>query len=336
MIFDCDIAIVGGGPAGSAAAIWSAVRGLDAILIESEAFPRHRPGESLHPGVEPLLQQLQVLDAVSSAGFRRYAGHWVTWAGKTAFQPFGGGLERAWLGFQATRSEFDAILLNRAKSLGVRVLQPARAGDALYRAGRIAGVRCNGTEIRSRFVIDASGRRQWLQRQIGLCVRRFSPPLIAAWGYGRGVLPHWGDHPRLTGHGNGWSWMAPIQDDLFSWTRLDFGCPILTPPWPASQLEPVGRTKAADVTWRLVPPSSGDGFFVTGDAASVMDPAASHGVLKALMSGVLAADLAARVKAGVIDQSNASDAFRGWTRKWFLSDVRRLRNRYADLRPAPL
>ena len=78
-----DVIIIGGGPAGSCAAIRCAQRGLHTILLERELFPRDRPGESLHPGFETLLQQLGVLDAVLAAGFLRFDGNWVECKGTT-------------------------------------------------------------------------------------------------------------------------------------------------------------------------------------------------------------------------------------------------------------
>ena len=48
--FDANILVLGGGPAGSAAAITAASLGMKVTLLERECFPRHAPGESLHPG----------------------------------------------------------------------------------------------------------------------------------------------------------------------------------------------------------------------------------------------------------------------------------------------
>jgi len=74
-----DLIVVGGGPGGIAAAITvkQADSGLQVLLIERSPFPRHRPGETLHPGIEPLLVQLGVWDQVLAANFLRHAGHWV-------------------------------------------------------------------------------------------------------------------------------------------------------------------------------------------------------------------------------------------------------------------
>src|SRR5262245_43905623 len=105
----CDVIVVGGGPAGAAAAITARNAGLRVTLIERDAEPRLRPGEALHPGIEPLLARLGVLDAVLAADFLRHEGYWVTWgAEESHFVAFGSDASGLWRGFQAWRPTFDA------------------------------------------------------------------------------------------------------------------------------------------------------------------------------------------------------------------------------------
>src|SRR5262249_9354627 len=103
----CEILVLGGGPAGSAAAITAAGLGLPVTLIERAGFPRHAPGESLHPGVGAILRQLGVEQEVLDAGFLRYSGHLVRWDGAERMQPFGADADGPWLGYQAWRPTFD-------------------------------------------------------------------------------------------------------------------------------------------------------------------------------------------------------------------------------------
>src|SRR5215211_3104392 len=112
---DVDVAIVGGGPAGSASAIWCARQGLRVVLLEREVFPRHRPGETLPPGVEPIFAQL----GVAGARFTRHLGTWVTWSGPRRFDPFGLDSGGPWYGFQAPREQLDRILLDRSEAPSV-------------------------------------------------------------------------------------------------------------------------------------------------------------------------------------------------------------------------
>src|SRR3954454_19184650 len=112
---DVDVVAVGGGPAGSASALWCVRQGLRVVQLEREQFPRHRPGETLPPGVEPLFAQLGVIDAILAAVFPRHLGTWVTWSGPRRFDPFGRDSGGAWHGFQAPREQLDRILLEAVR-----------------------------------------------------------------------------------------------------------------------------------------------------------------------------------------------------------------------------
>src|SRR3712207_4284980 len=98
-----DVVIVGAGPAGCAAAIGCAAAGLSVRLIEAALFPRDLPGETLHPGVEALLERLGVASEVRAADFPRHEGIWTHSPTGRVFTPYGAGAEGPWRGFQAWR-----------------------------------------------------------------------------------------------------------------------------------------------------------------------------------------------------------------------------------------
>src|SRR2546430_1169533 len=75
---------------------------------------------------------------------------------------------------------------------------------------------------------------------------------------------------------------------------------------------PIGRVRGADVTWRHVRAAAGPGYFLTGDAAAVLDPAASHGVLRALMTGIAAGHAIAGVLAGRVTERDAAQHYCDW------------------------
>jgi flavin-dependent dehydrogenase len=330
-MFDADVAVIGGGPAGAAAAIGCAEAGLRVVLVERCSFPRLAPGETLHPGVLPVLRRLGVEEEVLSAGFLRHPGHFVSWHGPERFVPFGQDEQGPWLGLQAWRPDFDVLLLTRAGRLGVEILQPCRPRRALLAGGRVAGVATACGLVRAAYVVDATGRRQWLSRQLGLPQERRGPRRVAWFGYVEGDCPARAIAPALAADATGWTWVARVRPELYQWTRLGRDNQRLARGWlpPDLQgLKPIGPVSGADVTWRISGAAAGPGYFLVGDAAAVLDPASSHGVLRALMSGMLAAHLISAVRRRGGLASVAAAAYQRWLRGWFDHDVQGLTRLY--------
>jgi flavin-dependent dehydrogenase len=330
---DFDVIVLGAGPAGCGAAILGAQNDLKIALLERQAFPRHRPGETLHPGIEPLLRQLGVDSALHSAGFLRHPGNWVRWPDELRFEPFGADHTGQWLGFQAWRSSFDALLLERVKQLGVEVRQPCRILEPLRDAARVIGVRTADFALRARFVIDATGASHWLARRLALQIKRYSPRLIARFGYVKGNCEVRDDAPAIIANDVGWSWTARVQPQIYQWTNLSWrthkedSCV----PNELRGLDPHGPVRTTDVTWRMVTEPAGPGYFLAGDAAAVLDPASSHGVLRAVMSGMMAAHLSSKVVKDNVSESLSTQTYRQWLTGWFENDVARLREMYGQL-----
>ncbi|HET8680741.1 MAG TPA: FAD-dependent oxidoreductase, partial [Micromonosporaceae bacterium] len=79
MATDFDVAVIGGGPAGSAAAAYLAGAGMSVAVFESELFPRPHVGESLIPATTPVLAEIGALPEVDAAGFpRKYGAAWTS------------------------------------------------------------------------------------------------------------------------------------------------------------------------------------------------------------------------------------------------------------------
>jgi flavin-dependent dehydrogenase len=293
-----DILIIGAGPAGCAAAISARQAGLKTMLIEASAFAHSAPGETLHPGVEPILKKLGVWDSITGASFHRHRGIWrESGEGTRTFMPYGSDSNGEWLGFQADRRILHGILQDAAGEAGAVFKEATTARDVIMRNGRVDGVVCKGLEIRARWVFDATGRRAWLARKLNLKADRSGPAARVRFGWKEGSDRCLEGQPLFRQRKDGWEWFAPLGDGRTAWVTLD------------QTAEPgVGRSigvrhdrKAAtglDMTWRLHPSCAGPGYFLLGDAAALLDPASSNGVLRALMSGMLAADLAARILSG--------------------------------------
>ncbi len=106
------------------------------------------------------------------------------------------------------------------------------------------------------------------------------------------------------------------------------------PPDALSGLLPEGHTRGADVTWRMATQPAGPNYVYIGDAATVVDPASSHGVLKGIMSGMMAAHVIIQARAGAVTAAAAAAAYTAWLAEWFHADVKELRRFYRQL-PAP-
>src|SRR5580704_17290775 len=212
-IAETDLVIVGGGPAGAAAAIAARSYALRVVMLERAAAAGMRPGEAAHPGIEPLLIRLGVMGAVWKAGFLRYEGHWVAWGGEPLrFVPFGQDERGPWKGFQLWRPDFDAILLDGADRAGALIVRPCGELHPIVRGNRVAGVETKAGTWRCVFVIDASGRQRWLARVLNLQTERHGPPQVAWFGYAEGPCPFADQrNPMIASDAGGWTWMARVR-----------------------------------------------------------------------------------------------------------------------------
>jgi flavin-dependent dehydrogenase len=336
---DVDVAVVGAGPAGAAAAIVCARGGLRVALLERSALPRERPGETLHPGVEAPLRELGVLDEVLRGDLPRHRGVWVSWGdAEPRFDAYGSDETGPWRGFQALRGAFDALLVARARELGAVVCERCRAvAPVVGHDGRVVGVETPAGVLRARYVIDAGGAGHWLARRLGVGLDRRSPPLIARFGYAAGSCPARDEAPAIVADDAGWEWTARVADRVYAWARLALRAGDTGPGEPPAEfagLTPRGRARSAEVGWRVAQRCAGPGWAAAGDAAVVLDPASSHGLLRGLLTGMHAARLARAVLAGG-DEARLRVEYSAFVTGWFEHDVAALRELYARLPEPP-
>lgn len=323
---DADVVVVGGGPAGSATAIACASRGLHVLLLERDAFANERPGETLHPGVEPLLAQLGISDRLPAVIGARHEGLWIEWGSPRRYEPYGADGDGPWSGMQVSRIDLDSLLLARARELGVDVRQPCAVTAPLLRGAELKGVMTGEGPIVARVVVDGSGRSRWLGRALGIDSPSRSPRLIVRYGYMEGSCPVRDAAPALVGDGTGWTWTARVQPGKYQWTRLDFDA-VPDADWLPEEfreLTPLSRSRGADMTWRMSDRAAGPGWFMVGDAAAILDPTSSRGVLKALMSGVMAGHLIASILGNRAPGDEAAQAYHSWISEWFEADVKNM------------
>ena len=185
----CDVAIIGGGPAGSTAAALLAQKGYDVVLLEKAKHPRYTVGESLIPHFWKFVEHSGADKKIDAEGFIEKSGGTVVWDGtirQISFKDFG--FNRPALHIE--RDRFDYILLEHAKDSGAQVFEKVTVLSAnidedpskrrlIYRINEDKSV----GEISCRFVIDASGQKALIAQQLG--IREIDPEFrfMSVWGY---------------------------------------------------------------------------------------------------------------------------------------------------------
>ena len=301
-----DLAVVGGGPAGSAAALRARAAGLSVMLI---APPDRRPAtiESLPPAGRRLLADLGCWPAflssipTGSRGTRAYWGSGQAYDVSSLRDPDGPG----WL---VDRAGFDAMLRSSAESAGA-VRHAGRLRDVVRDASGLRLALSDGTSLSCRFVIDATGRSSAVAARLG-ARRRYHDRTVAELRHYRS--PAADRRTVIAAVADGW-WYS-LGDD--SGSRLvgritdHAGAPATTGSWAdlpegiavllnGAEAKPGTRRVAANSAW--LEPFAGPDWAAAGDAALSFDPLSSQGLLTALFTGRAAADAACAALSGQPD-----------------------------------
>jgi flavin-dependent dehydrogenase len=328
---DFDVVVVGAGPAGTSAAIFCRKAGLSVALVEGQEFPRFRPGEFLHPGAEALLDLLEVKVAVRKLDTISVKGVWKHTKTQRRFVPFGDDAHGAWVGLQVDRAAFDGELLKRACATGSVLLQPCRVSNVMrVESGWLIGTRVG--ELRTRLLIDATGSDSIVAKQLGLKPVLHSPQIIAKYGYGSGRTSKRFNSPMFFLSKCGWMWIAKVGREKFQWITASWTSDTsFEPQLPSGLLHLAGisRSRGANVTWRILNKTALPNYFSVGDAAAVLDPSSSHGVIRALATGIKAGFWARRALHDAESSRRIANAYDLWVKRWFEHDVRRLQTAYS-------
>ena len=237
----CDVAIIGGGPAG--ATVGTLLKkynpGLDVVIIERELFPRDHVGESLLPAVTGVLDEMGVWDRVEAANFPVKLGATYRWGKQSDkdlyyfhFLPEGKFTQterpgkyqgqRRQTTFQVDRSIYDKILLDHASERGCRVYQQSKVTEIKKSGDRIDGLtvslagRTESETIEAKYFVDASGGESIVRKAMGVEVE--SPTLlrnIAIWDYWENTewaekIGNGGTYVYVMSIGYGWIWFIPL------------------------------------------------------------------------------------------------------------------------------
>lgn len=235
-----DVAVIGGGPAGSTvgALLRKYDPSLDVLILERERFPREHVGESQTPPVSHVLDEMGCWQDVENAGFPVKIGATYSWGKAAELWDFDfvapklcedirrpGRFEgvRRNLAFQVERARYDEILLNRAAAVGCQVRQEARVSKVEMDGDRVARLHVDGLgDVTAETYVDASGHAGILRRAAGVEIEcPTSLKNVAVWEYWRNAK--WAEEigvgatrVQVLSVGYGWIWFIPLGPERTS------------------------------------------------------------------------------------------------------------------------
>lgn len=298
-----DVAIVGGGPAGSVCAACCAAAGLQAVVIEREKFPREKVcGDCLNPECWPILRQLGIDQRMRESPHARLASVALIGLHDQCIEtelPQGEDAEIA-----IKRSVFDGLLLDHARQLGAEVRETNTLVSLEKTSGDWKLTIADGSACRAQVLVAADGRNSTVARLCGL-LPHIEKERVALQAHIS--LPRdFGNRVVLQLLPDGYSGQAPVNESELNLCLVGKPKSIRTlQKWAIERF-----ALSAGQQWRTitpltrapVPPAHGNLLFA-GDAARVVEPFTGEGIFYALRAGVLAATAATRMV-----QENSADA----------------------------
>ncbi len=293
-----DIAVVGGGPAGSTCAACCASAGLRTLVLERERFPREKVcGDCINPACWPVLKRLSLSQRVRALPHAELeAVEFIAIDGQSVHVDLPSGDESE---IAVKRSLFDNLLFARAREVGsevrdattVTAIEKTSSGKWRITAGQ--------TDFEAQVLIAADGRNSTVARIRNLLPRTQRERIALQTHIA--MPPDFGNRVVLQFLEQGYSGQAPVNEN-------ELNVCLVAKPRDIEALKDWAVKRFAvsrDHPWRTITPltraplsPAHENLFLIGDAARVVEPFTGEGIYYALRSGELAANAAVKTVRG--------------------------------------
>ena len=322
------VAIIGGGPAGSTAAALLARSGADVVIFDEGNRPEVIAGESLVPGVVPIMRRLGIEDQVAQIGVRKPGVTFCSSGGQAfafGFDALPGKYPP--YAYNVPRPAFDQLLFESALGSGARSIA-ARAtisaeGNRLQLSSESLGLVSRWHGNQPDLVVDATGRRRTSANLLKIGSKIGPRRDMAHFAHYEGFLAESPPGQVLINHlERGWSWRIPLRGRMSFGIVLDQAAAAALGREPAERLDAAMRADAQIVrsiknvrriteaqtygNYQLIShQGAGPNWAAVGDAFGFVDPMLSPGMMLAMQGAVILEDSLARLP---MDQALASYA----------------------------